>query len=386
LGLKKRGGPPWGKVEKERFDLKPGDVIGFDLFSPGKVKLLLVPQGYRIRDEMECERVKLKLIEFGVEEVIVESTEKINAPSLVSIREKAYSLFPMISEETRRRALEAVKRVGITGKIEMQEINDVVDGIVDEVVEKREVIFSLYSLKSYDDYTFVHSVNVAMLAALFALEFNFTRDELRLITRGALLHDLGKVKIPSNIINKPGPLTSEEFDEIKKHPIYGMEMALSAGEDRPEVLSVISEHHEWYSGRGYLRGLSDGRISLMARIVSVVDVFDALTTDRPYKPKVLSYEAVSKMLHEGAVHFDPKVLSKFITRFGIYPLGSIVKLSDGKIGVVSKINLISSIRPVVKILYNEFGEEEEPYELDLANSDLFISEVIDDLSKSSLYK
>ncbi|MBC7332195.1 MAG: HD-GYP domain-containing protein [Synergistetes bacterium] len=367
--------------------MKPGDVIGADVFSPGKSKVLLVPQGWRIRDEIDCERLKLKLMEFEIESVVVEADEEeISVPSIVNIREKAYSLFPVISEETRKRALDAVKRVASLGRIDIKQVDEAVDGIVNEIVEKGEVVFSLYALKRHDDYTFVHSVNVAMLATLFALEFSYSKDELRLIAKGALLHDLGKLKIPASIINKPGPLTPEEFEEIKKHPVYGVELAISSGEDNEDVISIISQHHEWFSGRGYPRGLGDGSISFMARIISVVDVFDALTTDRPYKSKMLSYEAVSKMLHEGAVHFDPKILSKFITRFGIYPLGSIVRLSDGKIGVVSKINPVSPIRPVVKVLYDRFGREEEPYELDLSSTDIFIAEVLDDLSKSLLYK
>lgn len=376
------------KVKKSILDLQPGDIIGTDIFASGKSKVLLVPKGWRIRGEEECESLKLKLAEFGIEDVIVESIEaKEGAPSIVDIREKAFSLFPVISEEARSKALDAVRRVATLGRIDMREIEEVADRIVDEVVEKKEVAFSLYALKSYDDYTFVHSVNVAMLTALFGLDFNYSRDELKILVKGAIIHDLGKLKISNNIINKPGPLTPEEFEEIKKHPIYGMEMALSSGETSENVLAIIFQHHEWFSGRGYPRGLSGERISFMARIVSVVDVFDALTTDRAYKPKMLSYEAVSKMLQEGTTHFDPKVLSRFITRFGIYPVGSLVRLSDGRIGVVSSINPLSPIRPVVKVLYNEFGEEEnEPYELNLFNSEVFITEVLDDLSKSLLYK
>ncbi|MCS7233421.1 MAG: HD-GYP domain-containing protein [Synergistetes bacterium] len=376
------------RIKKSILDLQPGDVIGVDVFAPGKARVLLVPKGWKIESEEECENLKVKLAKFGIEDVVIESAElEEGIPSIANIREKALSLFPVISEEARSRALDAVKRVAILGRIDMREIEEAVDRIVDEVVEKREVVFSLYALRNYDDYTFVHSVNVAMLTALFGLDFNYSRDEIRVLTKGAILHDLGKLKISNSIINKPGPLTPEEFVEIKKHPIYGVEMTLSSGETNEDILSIIAQHHEWFSGKGYPRGLTGEKISFMARIVSVIDVFDALTTDRAYKPKMLSYEAVSKMLHEGAAHFDPRILSKFITRFGIYPLGSLVKLSDGRIGVVSKINPISPIRPVVKILYDEFGlERSEPDEVDLFTSDVFITEVLDDLSKSLLYK
>lgn len=376
------------KIKKSVLDLQPGDVMGVDVFSPGKNRVLLVPKGWKIGSEEECESLKLKLSEFGVEHVIVESIEaKEEVPSISDIRKKAFSLFPVISEETREKALDAIKRVSTLGKIDVSEVEEAVDRILDEVVEKKEIAFSLYALKSYDDYTFVHSVNVAMLTALFGMDFNYSRGELRTLVKGAIIHDLGKLKISSSIINKPGPLTPEEFEEIKRHPVYGAEIALSSGEADESVLTIVLQHHEWFSGRGYPRGLSGEKISLMARIVSVIDVFDALTTDRAYKPKMLSYEAVSKMLQEGTVHFDPKVLSKFITRFGIYPVGSLVRLSDGRIGVVSSANPLSPIRPVIKVLYDEFGEEEsEPYELDLFNSNVFIAEVLDDLSKSLLYK
>lgn len=372
------------KVKKSVFDLQPGDVFGEDVFEPVRLRVLLVPKGWKIGDWEECEELKVKLQEFNVQEVIVDVTEdKAPVPPIGEIRKKALSLFPIISEETRKRALDVVKRVTEAGELDLKEVDELVDDMVNEVIAKGEVMLSLYAISRYDDYTFVHSVNVSILTALFALEFSFSRDELKAVTKGAILHDLGKLRVPKEILNKPGPLAPEEFEEIKKHPIYGVDIAISAGEKSDSVISVISQHHEWFSGRGYPRGLGGERISLLARIVSVVDVFDALTTDRVYKPRMLSYEAISKMLHEGAIHFDPKVLSRFISRFGIYPVGSLVRLSDGKIGVVLKSNPLSPIRPIIKVLYDEYSSEvEDPYEIDLSSSELFIKDVLADLSKS----
>lgn len=375
------------KVRKSVFDLQPGDVLGEDLFGFGRNRVLIVPKGLIIRDN-ECEALKLKLQAFGINEVLVElPDDELAVPSLNDIRKKVLSFLPVISSEVRERGLNAVRRVAETGRIDLKEIDEVVDGIIEEVVHKGEVVFSLYALRSYDDYTFVHSVNVAMLTALFAMEFAMERGDLRAIVKGALMHDLGKLRISYGILNKPGPLCPEEFEEIKKHPLYGVEMALSSGEKEEGVLSIIAQHHEWFSGRGYPKGLMGDKIAFGARIVAVVDVFDALTTDRVYKPRMLAHDAVSRMLQEGAIHFAPGVLSRFLSKFGIYPVGSIVKLSDGKIGVVSRANPLSPIRPIVRVLYDEYGAGvEEPYEIDLSSSDLFIKDVLADLSKGSLYQ
>ncbi|MCD6363587.1 MAG: HD-GYP domain-containing protein [Synergistetes bacterium] len=377
-------------IRKSIFDLLPGDVIGEDIFGGGGTRVFLVPAKMKVSSWEECEALKLKLQEFGVSEIMVEAIGKeegAEAPFINEIREKITRIFPVISEETRRQALSVIKSIADTGKVDKKEIDEAVDRMVHEVIEKRDVMVSLYALRRYDDYTFVHSVNVSMLAIFLGLDFGYDADELRVLGRGALLHDIGKMKVPNEIINKPGKLDPAELERIRKHPLYGIEMALSIGESEKDVLAIIGQHHEWFSGRGYPWGLKGEEIHPMARIVAVVDVFDALTTERSYKPKMLAYDAVSRILHEGPIHFDPTVLRSFVNRFSIYPVGSLVRLSDGKIGVVSKPNRLYPVRPVVKILYDEYGKEvDEPYEIDLLKSELFIEEVLDDLSKSLFYK
>ncbi len=376
-------------IRKSVFDLLPGDVIGEDIFG-GDGRVFLVPAKMKISSQEECEALKLKLQEFGVNEVMVETVRDIEgaeAPFINEIREKVHKIFPVISEKARKQALNVVKTISETGKIDKEEVDKAVDEMVHEIVEKQDVMIGLYALRRYDDYTFVHSVNVSMLAIFLGMDFGYSMDELRILGKGALLHDIGKIKVPNEIINKPGRLNPEELEKVRKHPIYGIEMAISIGEKDRDVLAIIGQHHEWFSGRGYPWGLKGEEIHLMARIVAVVDVFDALTAERSYKPKMLAYDAVSRILQEGPIHFDPMVLRSFVNRFSIYPVGSLVRLSDGKIGVVSKPNRLYPVRPVVKMLYNEYGREvEEPYEVDLLKSDVFIEEVLDDLSKSLFYE
>jgi HD-GYP domain-containing protein (c-di-GMP phosphodiesterase class II) len=182
---------------------------------------------------------------------------------------------------------------------------------------------------------------------------------------GGLLHDMGKAKIPLNILHKPGPLSVTEFNVMKKHPNYGVAMALKIGIHDPVIIAVIGGHHEKWSGKGYPKGRKGLEIPEPARISAVADVFDALTAKRVYKNSMSSRNAITMILKDSGVHFDAKVARELLVSLGLYPPGSIVALSDGRVGFVVSGGGKDLVRPV--ILIKDEKENGVPVFIDLKN-------------------
>lgn len=243
---------------------------------------------------------------------------------------------------------------------------EVVHHMVDEIVQNPGAIMNLIDIKSFDDYTFTHNINVATMSILIGQELGLPKGELYNLGVGALMHDVGKLKVPLAILNKDGKLTNEEFAEMKKHPQYGFDI-LCKNNDITEPARVVAlQHHEKFQGRGYPHGLKGTIISLFGRICAVADVYDALTTDRPYRVAMLPYDAVKIVMSGSDNHFDPDILKAFIRRFSLYPTGSLVYLNDGSIAMVLGTNPNSVLRPVLKILKNSSGIlNKERVEIDL---------------------
>ena len=218
-----------------------------------------------------------------------------------------------IKQTTLLHVRELFLRPDISPGIELAK--DLVSSMVSRVSSDLGVTQRLMAITSHDYYTFNHSVNVAIYAIAFARRV-FGDDKVILLNAGlgGLLHDLGKKNLDWGVINKPGPLTKNEWAEVKRHPEYGRK-ALSGVKVEEDVLRVVSEHHENFDGKGYPDGLKGEEISLMARIVAIADVFDALTTDRTYHQALDAEGAMEKMFRMQPGKFDPKVFQSFVTNF-----------------------------------------------------------------------
>ena len=184
---------------------------------------------------------------------------------------------------------------------------------------------------------------------------------------GALIHDFGKMLVPLEVLNKPGKLTDSEFRIMKEHVVRGVDYIKEIPGISPDAIQVAQEHHERYSGKGYPLGLKENSISEFGRIAAVVDVYDAITSDRVYHRGMIPTRALQK-IYEWRYHdFDPVLVDMFIKIVGIYPLGSLVMLSDGRVGMVIEGNIRNSLRPRVLLLFDRRGESmKEPELLDLA--------------------
>ncbi len=248
------------------------------------------------------------------------------------------------------------------------DLSEVLDDIISQLLGNLNLTVNLSDIRSADNYTFSHSVNVAVLAIMTAISMGHKKGELKNLGLGVFLHDLGKVVIPLSILNKPGSLDEAEWEEMKRHPVYGYDLVkFKEAFSRPSLV-IISNHHERIDGSGYPLGLNGNDLDPYSRICAVADVYDALTADRPYRSGWAPHEAM-EILESQATGFDLRVLQTFYRHIAAYPIGTIVGLSNGLLGVVVHNTYGYPTRPRVRV----FAEREsfaplQQSEIDLINT------------------
>ena len=245
-----------------------------------------------------------------------------------------------------------------------------VDKMVDSIFRNPDAITSLSRLKSFDDYTFQHSVNVSVLALALGRHLGIVKDELRRLGIGAILHDVGKMRVPEEVLNKPGRLTDEEFEVMKAHTLHGAKILMDTHEVPNESAAVALNHHERFNGRGYPRGLQGMGIGKFGLIAAIVDVYDAVTSDRVYHKGMPSHQALQKIYEWAKTDFYPVYVQRFIQCVGIYPVGSVVRLDTGEVGIVCRQNHVELLRPWVRVVRGAGGEPlPHPVDVDLTEPD-----------------
>jgi HD-GYP domain-containing protein (c-di-GMP phosphodiesterase class II) len=227
-----------------------------------------------------------------------------------------------------------------------------VQEITDSVTRNPGALISLARLKTADDYTYMHSVAVCAMMVALAKQLGLSEEDTRSAGIAGLMHDLGKAAMPMDVLNKPGKLTDAEFAIIKTHPEEGHKLLQTGSDVDPMVLDVCLHHHEKVDGSGYPKGLKGDQISLFAKMGAVCDVYDAITSNRPYKPGWDPAESLRKMAEWATGHFDGKVFQAFVKSLGIYPIGSLVQLSSGRLAVVVEQTTKSLTTPRVKVFYS----------------------------------
>jgi len=222
--------------------------------------------------------------------------------------------------------------------------------IVEELMDNEGLTFDMEDLRTFDDYTFAHSVNVAVLSCTIGLNMRLSRDTLEDIVFAGLLHDLGKLQIPTEILNKPDRLTAEEFALIKTHPKASYDIIADNLAISSLVKNAVYCHHENYDGSGYPNGLSNEQLSIMAKILHIADVYDALTSQRPYKPAYPPFAAVEILKGGSGTMFDPELLERFLISIPIYPKGSIITLNYDMDGIVVSNSGPHSEKPLIRLV------------------------------------
>jgi HD-GYP domain-containing protein (c-di-GMP phosphodiesterase class II) len=222
--------------------------------------------------------------------------------------------------------------------------------ILDEIIDQRNVMINLVDIKSMDNYTYQHSVNVAVLSLILGMHLNLNRYELHDLCLGSILHDVGKVLIPKDIILKPGKLNDEEFNIIKQHTVKGYDYIKGCSDLSAPSRVIILQHHEKVNGEGYPDNRKINDIYKLSKIVAIADVYDALTSDRPYRSAMSPSEALEFIMANGGSHFDFEMVKIFSKIIVTYPEGTLVKLSSGDIAVVEETNPNFPLRPKLKIV------------------------------------
>ena len=257
-------------------------------------------------------------------------------------------------------------RMGLA--IEAEAAAPLVEEISNSVLRNPGALISLARLKTADDYTFMHSVAVCALMIALARKLGLDEQQTRDAGMAGLLHDLGKAMIPMEILNKPGKLTDEEFDLVKTHPEEGHKLLLGGIGISEMTRDVCLHHHEKIDGSGYPKRLNDETMSLFAKMGAVCDVYDAVTSNRPYKAGWDPAESIKRMA-EWKGHFDPVVFQAFVKSLGIYPVGSFVRLESGKLGVVVEQGEQSLLKPKVRVFFSTKSQAYiKPETIDLARS------------------
>lgn len=256
-------------------------------------------------------------------------------------------------------------RLGL--QIEVDRVEPMVESLVESIFRNQDALLPLVRLKKQDAYTFEHSVSVCALLAAFARNMKLPKEDIKALALGGLLHDVGKAQVPDAILNKPAKLTENEFSSIQSHVLHGVSLLEQTPGISPIAIAVAAQHHERFDGTGYPNKLAAGKISLYGQMTAIVDVYDAISSDRIYHKGMSPTQALKKLLEWSDHQFDPQLVQSFVRTLGIYPTGTLVRLESQRIGVVVEQNEGKLLEPMVHVFYHA-GQQHyiSPVMVDLA--------------------
>jgi len=254
--------------------------------------------------------------------------------------------------------------------INISQAREVINECVDSIFNNKDSLLWFTLIKNRDLYTSEHCLNVAVLSIAFGRHLGHSEQTLKTIGLCGLLHDVGKIKIPLEILNKEGVFTQEEYEIMKQHPVFGRDELVKQGGMIAEAIDTAYCHHEKIDGSGYPEGLSGSQIPYYAKLVAITDAYDAITSDRVYQNVRTTLQA-QKILYEAAgSHFDKELVKSFIQWLGIYPPGSIVEMSNGEAGIVLSVNPKIKLKPRVLLLVDQEKRSQPQRIVDLSKIDL----------------
>lgn len=347
------------------------------------------PTRFKVKGDDEI----VKAAEMGVREVYIDTSlgyDLADAPTAEEERERLEGELVRLAErrepavadrvgvheeisaavEVHQRADQVVRDmmadVRLGKQIEQDNMDEAVREITDSILRNSSALMHLSQIRRKDDYTFQHSVGVCTLITAFCRTMHLGRDITRQVGIGAMLHDIGKMMVPGEILNKPGRLSEDEFSIMRRHVEYGRAVAEKIEWVSPIALSVLAQHHERYDGSGYPARLKGEAISQFGQMAAIVDVYDAITAERVYHQPMPPVEALRKLQEWSKFHFNEELVGHFIRSVGIYPVGTLVLLESGLLGIVIGQNPDDLLRPLTRIVFDAKKRWElSPYELDL---------------------
>lgn len=255
-----------------------------------------------------------------------------------------------VEREARTLMNEVLEDVSGGKQISLEMSKKVIANMVDSVVRNPDALVCLSQLKNVSEYTALHSIRTSIIALAFGRHLALSRDELTTLGMGVMLHDIGMVKVPREILDKREGLTREEFDIMTRHVQWGLEIVQASGGLPPGAMEVIGQHHERSDGQGYPQQRKGAAIAPAGMIGAIVDVYDAVTSDRAYGTALSAEDALKSMYEWRSKDFQPQLIEEFIRCMGIFPIGSLVELSNGTVGVVITINRARRLKPKVALV------------------------------------
>ena len=328
---------------------------------------------FAVKDEATIRKIR----EAGIHEVYIDPEKGLDVPDAPTRQEVARQLTERMHEvaaapaltprvsageelgrakkvhtEANRIIHNIMQDVRLGQQVSVEAVEPVVERMTESILRNGGALMSLCQVKNKDDYTFLHSVSVCALLVSFCHACGMDAATVRLAGIGGLLHDIGKVRVPDAVLNKPGRLTEEEFAAMKRHVVESRAIL----EQTPGIdtisMQVAYEHHERYDGSGYAQGLKGEEISPMGQMAAICDVYDAITSNRVYHQGMAPHEALRKIFEWSKFHFNPTLVQQFLRTIGIYPVGTLVQLESGRVGVVLEQCEGNLLQPTVKVFYD----------------------------------
>ena len=316
--------------------LNQGDILSEDIMSPYGGMLVT-------ENTVMNTSIKDKLLELGIKRVKIYAPEKQN---------EAEKFFDEVSE-TYLDDIDLVKGIFVDltsgKKINLEKLNAVTDSLYEQISRESFIVHCIEKLKNADEYTYMHSVNVSLYAMMIAKWLKLPKAKIKEIVQAGLMHDIGKVEIPTDLLNKSSRLLPGEYDQLKKHSTYGYDIICSLDDVSETVKLGILMHHERENGSGYPLGVKGRSINLCSKIIAIADVFDAMTSDRVYKKRTSPFDAFKEFQLHMMDLFDTKTILVFLKNIAIYYVGLNVLMNDGSIGEVIYINPQDISSPMVRI-------------------------------------
>lgn len=323
---------------------KPGDILGYPILRKDGAILLNV--GVRL-----TETYIQQLKDLGITHIYIQDdiSQDIIVPDPISIETRMEAL--RVIEDNFHRSCKGLP-------LDVESVRKVVNSIVDEILSSDQILLNLHDVKSFDNYIFSHSLSVTVISIIVGRRLGYNDRFLRDLGIGCMLHDIGKLDVPKEILDKPERLTPEEFEIVKFHTHYGYKRLREQDGDIPATSSHIAlDHHERYDGSGYPRGLEGEKIHIFSRIASIADVYDAMTTDRVYRKAYSPSDAIEFIMGGSGTLFDYNVVIAFVKSIAPYPVGDIVLLSTGETAIVIDVNKDFPLRPIIRILKDDGWED-----------------------------
>jgi HD-GYP domain-containing protein (c-di-GMP phosphodiesterase class II) len=309
------------------------------------------------------------------DDAVTKSTknQNVNSKSLAEEFEHSCTIYDEASE-TIRKLFNASNLT--THTLSASAISALAGEITSSVIRNEYAITILTRIRDRSAYQWEHAINCAVIICGFGLYLGLKKETVEQMTLGALVHDAGVAKVSRAILDKAGPLTENEMGVVKKHVVWGIELCKRDGFDSPIIIDMIANHHERLDGSGYPRGVKGDKLSKLAKITAIVDVYDAMTGDRPYKKGEHPLK-VFRFLMSQQNQFDQELVQQFIKYLGVYPVGSLIKLSNDKLAIVIEGNRVNPVKPKVKIIYNlKLNHTITPSDFDLQNSETTIESAV----------